>query len=200
MSGRPSRKSAEIGLFWPFFLPFSPFFRRAWRTPGKSRKRRKKAPFLRYPRISLNPHLLNPPFAALQERTPHSRLRQENPSPNSGLSARRFWRVQQDTFAEQVKVRQENMTARWGSARSALSPTSWRLPLWMKTIHSLSFHSLLFLFYQGKTSNLPRIFSHCRTHKILGKGQRKYQNNQGNSLLKINQGNPKNQGMEGQCY
>ena len=27
----------------------------------------------------------------------------------------------------------------------------------------------LFLFYQGKTSNLPRIFSHCRTHKILGK-------------------------------
>ena len=30
------------------------------------------------------------------------------------------------------------------------------------------------------------------------KRQRKYQNNQGNSLLKINQGNPKNQGMEGQ--
>ena len=26
-----------------------------------------------------------------------------------------------------------------------------------------------FLFYQGKTSNLPRIFSHCWTHKILGK-------------------------------
>ena len=64
---------------------------------------------------------------------------------------------------------------------------------------SLSFHSLLFLFYQGKTSNLPRIFSHCRTHKILGK-DRKYQNNQGNSLLKINQGNPKNQGMEGQGF
>ena len=34
---------------------------------------------------------------------------------------------------------------------------------------TLSFHSLLFLFYQGKTSNLPRIFSHCRTHRILGK-------------------------------
>ena len=30
------------------------------------------------------------------------------------------------------------------------------------------------------------------------KRQRKYQNNQGNSLLKINQGNPKNQGTEGQ--
>ena len=30
------------------------------------------------------------------------------------------------------------------------------------------------------------------------KRQRKYQDNQGNSLLKINQGNPKNQGMEGQ--
>ena len=28
--------------------------------------------------------------------------------------------------------------------------------------------------------------------------QRKYQNNQGNSLLKINQGNPRNQGKEGQ--
>ena len=35
--------------------------------------------------------------------------------------------------------------------------------------YTLSFHSLLFLFYQGKISNLPRIFSHCRTHKILGK-------------------------------
>ena len=34
---------------------------------------------------------------------------------------------------------------------------------------SLSFHSLIVLFYKGKTSNLPRIFSHCRTHKILGK-------------------------------
>ena len=30
-------------------------------------------------------------------------------------------RVRQDTFAEQVKVRQENTTATWGSARSALS-------------------------------------------------------------------------------
>ena len=56
---------------------------------------------------------------------------------------------------------------------------------------------LAFLFYQGKTSNLPRICSHCRTQKILGK-DREYQNNQGNSLLKVNQGNPRNQGMEGQ--
>ena len=30
-------------------------------------------------------------------------------------------RVRQDTFAEKVKVRQENITAPWGSARSALS-------------------------------------------------------------------------------
>ena len=35
---------------------------------------------------------------------------------------------------------------------------------------SLSFRSLLFLVYQGKTSNLPRFFfSHCRTHRNLGK-------------------------------
>ena len=52
-------KSAEIGLFRPFSAFFA-LFRRAWRAPGKSRKRRKKAFFLRYPRISLNPHLLNP--------------------------------------------------------------------------------------------------------------------------------------------
>ena len=52
------------------FRPFSAFFalfRRVRRAPGKSRKRRKKAFFLRYPRISLNPHLLNPHLlAALQ--------------------------------------------------------------------------------------------------------------------------------------
>ena len=59
MSGRPSRKSAEIGLFRPFSAFFA-LFRRVRRAPGKSRKRRKKAFFLRYPRISLNPHLLNP--------------------------------------------------------------------------------------------------------------------------------------------
>ena len=52
--------------FFALFLPFSPFsaffalFRRVRRAIGKSRKRRKKAFFLRYPRISLNPHLLNP--------------------------------------------------------------------------------------------------------------------------------------------
>ena len=55
----PSRKSAEIGLFCPFSAFFA-LFRRVRRAPGKSRKRRKKAFFLRYPRISLNPHLLNP--------------------------------------------------------------------------------------------------------------------------------------------
>ena len=57
---------------WPPFLeigrnrPFSPFsalsavFWRVQRAPGKSRKQRKKAFFLRYPRICLNPTLLNP--------------------------------------------------------------------------------------------------------------------------------------------
>ena len=59
MSGRPSWKSAEIGLFRPFPAFFA-LFRRVRRAPGKSRKRRKKAFFLRYPQICLNPHLLNP--------------------------------------------------------------------------------------------------------------------------------------------
>ena len=59
VSGLPSWKSAEIGLFRPFSA-FLALFRRARRAPGKSRKRRKKAFFLRYPRICLNPHLLNP--------------------------------------------------------------------------------------------------------------------------------------------
>ena len=34
---------------------------------------------------------------------------------------------------------------------------------------ALSFLSLVFRFYQGKTSNLPRIFHSDRTHEILGK-------------------------------
>ena len=59
MSGRPSWKSAEIGLFRPFSAFFA-IFRRAGTAPGKSRKRRKKAFFFRFPWISLNPHLLNP--------------------------------------------------------------------------------------------------------------------------------------------
>ena len=59
MSGRPSWKSAKIGLFRPFSAFFA-LFRWVQRAPGKSRKRRKKAFFLRYPQICLNPHLLNP--------------------------------------------------------------------------------------------------------------------------------------------
>ena len=61
MSGRPSWKSAKIGLFPPFSAFFA-LFRRVQGAPGKSRKRRKKAFFLRYPQICLNPHLLNPHF------------------------------------------------------------------------------------------------------------------------------------------
>ena len=49
------------GVWLPFLeigrnRPFSPFFC-LFHPPGKSRKRRKKAFFLGYPRISLNPHL-----------------------------------------------------------------------------------------------------------------------------------------------
>ena len=64
MSGHPSQKSAEIGLFRPFSVFFA-LFRRVRRAPGKSRKRRKKAFFLRYPRF-LKPPSLKPPFAAPQ--------------------------------------------------------------------------------------------------------------------------------------
>ena len=49
----------EIGRNRPFPALFA-LFRRVRRAPGKSRKRRKKAFFLRYPQICLNPHLLNP--------------------------------------------------------------------------------------------------------------------------------------------
>ena len=48
--------SAKIALFLPFLF----FCGGCQRAPGKCRKRRKKAFFLRYPRIILNPHLLNP--------------------------------------------------------------------------------------------------------------------------------------------
>ena len=58
---------------------------------------------------------------------------------------------------------------------------------------TLSFLSLIFLFYQGKISNLPP-----PNPQNPWERQRKYQNKRGNSLLKINQGNPKNQGKEGQ--
>ena len=55
------------------------------------------------------------------EMTPHSRVRQDDPSPNLRALGSAISRVRQDTFAEKVKVRQENITAPWGSARSALS-------------------------------------------------------------------------------
>ena len=42
------------------FPAFFALFRRARRPPGKSRKSRKRAFFLRCPWICLNPHLLNP--------------------------------------------------------------------------------------------------------------------------------------------
>ena len=87
MSGRPSRKSAEIGLFPPFSAFFA-LFRRVRRAPGKSRKRRKKAFFLRYPPICLNPHLLNPHLR-------HSK----NSCRKNGFSARKSQLEQSQSLA-----------------------------------------------------------------------------------------------------
>ena len=55
----------EIGRNRPGRL-FSAFFRRAQTAPGKSRKRRQKALFHRYPLICIKPHLSKTPFATLQ--------------------------------------------------------------------------------------------------------------------------------------
>ena len=68
MSGHPSWKSAEIGLFRPCSAFFA-LLRRVRRAPRKSWKRRKKAFLLRYPQVCLNPLSLKPPFAALQVST-----------------------------------------------------------------------------------------------------------------------------------
>ena len=65
MSGRPSRKSAEIGLFRPFSAFFA-LFRRVRRAPGKYQKTEEKG---LYPQISsdfLKPPSLKPPFVAPQ--------------------------------------------------------------------------------------------------------------------------------------
>ena len=64
----------------------------------------------------------------------------------------------------------------------------------------LSFLSLIFLFYQGKTLKLTKDFCLLPNPLKPWKKQRKSTNNQGNSLLKINQGIPKNQGREGQGF
>ena len=71
MSGLPSWKSAEKS---PFFCLFRPFSGRRGEHLETPENRGKKAFFLRCPRICLNPHLLNPPFAALQikQRSPVS--------------------------------------------------------------------------------------------------------------------------------
>ena len=63
---------------------------------------------------------------------------------------------------------------------------------------TLSFHSLLFSVLPRKNLKFTKDFLSLPNPQNPWKRQRKYQNNQGNSLLKINQGNPKNQGMEGQ--
>ena len=58
----PFLKIGLNGLFSPFSAFFA-LFRRVRRAfPGKSRKRRKEAFFLRYPPICSSPHVLNPPL------------------------------------------------------------------------------------------------------------------------------------------
>ena len=56
-------KSALFALFLPSFRPFPEGAKSTWE---KSRKWRRKAFFLRYPQICLNPPSLKPPFVALQ--------------------------------------------------------------------------------------------------------------------------------------
>ena len=53
-----------------------------------------------------------------------------------------------------------------------------------------------FLFYQGKTLTLTKDFCPLPNPLKPWKKQRKYTNNQGTSLLKINQGTSKNQGRK----
>ena len=68
-------KSAKIALF----LPFSPFSGGCQEHLGNPEKRRKKAFFLRYPRILLTPRGHKPPFAALQKVPTKSLFGQEAP-------------------------------------------------------------------------------------------------------------------------
>ena len=65
----PFLEIGRIGLFRPFSAFFA-LFRRVQRAPGKSRKRRKKAPFPQISSDLLKPPSLKPPFAALQFRGP----------------------------------------------------------------------------------------------------------------------------------
>ena len=63
---------------------------------------------------------------------------------------------------------------------------------------ALSFRSLIFRFLSRKTLKFTKDCLSLPKPQIPWKRKRKRQNNQGNSLSKINQGNPKNQGTEGQ--
>ena len=66
---------------------------------------------------------------------------------------------------------------------------------------ALSFLSLVFLVYQGETLKLIKDFFPLPNPRKPWKNQRKHRNNQGNSLLKINQGIPKKprKGRPGWC-
>ena len=65
MSGRPSRKSAEIGLFRPFSAFFGPFPEGA-KSTREIQKMEEKGLFPQISSDFLKPPSLKPPFAALQ--------------------------------------------------------------------------------------------------------------------------------------
>ena len=68
MSGRPSRKSAEIGLFSPFFCLFRPF-PESLESTWKIQKTEEKGLFPQISSDLLKPPSLKPRFAALQQMT-----------------------------------------------------------------------------------------------------------------------------------
>ena len=65
---------------------------RKWERTGKSRKRRKKAFFIRYPQICLNPHLLNPHLRHFEKMPISGKLRSADVPPQrvGGVSGRNF--------------------------------------------------------------------------------------------------------------
>ena len=69
---------------------------------------------------------------------------------------------------------------------------------WPLLMTTLSFRSLIFRFLSRKTLKFTKDCLSLPNPQIPWKRKRKRPNYQGNSLLKINQGNPKNQGTEGQ--
>ena len=85
MSGRPSWKSAEIGLFRRFSAFFA-LFRRVPRAPGKTQETEERGLFPQISSDFLTPPSLKPPFAALQILLREHRFGEKN-----SLSLTEFW-------------------------------------------------------------------------------------------------------------